>query len=62
MIKRNLNEIAFASEWGRQMRFITGPRQKLGQAIMQEEDDWLDWKAAQEMLKSWIGVRKEFAD
>ena len=25
-------------------------RRKLGQAVMQEEDDWLDWKAAQEML------------
>ena len=31
----------------------------LGQAIMQNEDDWLDWKAAQEMLESWIGVRRE---
>lgn len=27
-------------------------RQVLGQAIMQEEDDWLDWKIAQEMLAS----------
>lgn len=27
MIKRNLYDIAFSSEWGRQMRFITGPRQ-----------------------------------
>lgn len=27
MIKRNLNDIAFSSQWGRQMRFITGPRQ-----------------------------------
>jgi len=27
MIKRLLYEIAFSSEWGRQMRFITGPRQ-----------------------------------
>ncbi len=34
-------------------------RQTLGQAIMQEEDDWLDWKASQEMLESWIGIRKE---
>lgn len=34
-------------------------RKTLGQAIMQEEDDSLDWKAAQEMLESWIGIRKE---
>ena len=27
MIKRNLYDIAFSSIWGRQMRFITGPRQ-----------------------------------
>lgn len=36
-------------------------RQTLGQAIMQEEDDWLDWKASQEMLESWLGLRKEVA-
>ena len=29
-------------------------RRALGQAIMQNEDDWMDWKAAQEMLESWI--------
>jgi len=34
-------------------------RQALGQAIMQEEDDWLDWKAAKEMLESWLGLRQE---
>lgn len=37
----------------------TEQRQALGQAIMQEEDDWLDWKAAQEMLESWLGLRQE---
>jgi hypothetical protein len=34
-------------------------RQALGRAVMQEEDDWLDWKAAQEMLESWLGIRQE---
>ena len=34
-------------------------RRSLGQAVMREEDDWLDWKAAQEMLDSWLGVRRE---
>ncbi|MBK6432113.1 MAG: hypothetical protein WAW03_01660 [Anaerolineae bacterium] len=33
--------------------------QALGQAIMQEEDDWLDWKVAREMLESWLGLRQE---
>lgn len=37
----------------------TERRQTLGQAIMQEEDDWLDWKATQEMLESWLGIRRE---
>ena len=36
-------------------------RRSLGQAVMREEDDWLDWKAAQEMLESWLGVRREVA-
>ena len=37
----------------------TEQRRTLGQAIMQEEDDWLDWKVAQEMLESWLGIRQE---
>lgn len=36
-------------------------RQTLGQAIMEEEADWLDWKAAQELLENWLGVRREVA-
>ncbi len=41
--------------------FSAEQRQALGQAIMQEEDDWLDWKSAQEMIESWIGLRQEIA-
>ena len=33
--------------------------QILAQAVMQEEDDWLDWKVAKEMFESWIGLRHE---
>ncbi len=36
-----------------------GQRQALGRPVMQEEDDWLEWKAAQEILESWLGVRHE---
>ncbi|MBU0510905.1 MAG: hypothetical protein KJ638_04280 [Chloroflexi bacterium] len=36
-------------------------RQTLGQAIMLEEDDWLEWKASKEILESWIGLREEAA-
>ncbi len=34
-------------------------RKTLGQAIMREEDDWLDWKAQKEFLDSWLGLRQE---
>ena len=27
-------------------------RQALSRAVMQEEDDWLEWKASKEMLES----------
>jgi len=29
-------------------------RQTLAQEVMQDEEDWLDWKAAEEMLQSWL--------
>ena len=31
----------------------------LGEDIMLDEDDWLDWKVAEEMLESWLGLRTE---
>ncbi len=34
-------------------------RQVLGRSVMQEEDVWLDWKVAREMLGSWLGLRQE---
>lgn len=34
-------------------------RKVLGRAIMEEEDDWFDWKVAREMLESWLGLREE---
>jgi hypothetical protein len=33
--------------------------QTLNAAVMQEEEDWLDWKAAREMLENWLGLRQE---
>ncbi|OGO79843.1 MAG: hypothetical protein A3K41_09995 [Chloroflexi bacterium RIFOXYD12_FULL_57_15] len=33
--------------------------QTLNAAVMQEEDDWLDWKAARELLENWLGLRQE---
>ena len=39
--------------------FSAEQRQALGQAVVQEEDDWLEWKAAQEILESWLGLRQE---
>jgi hypothetical protein len=34
-------------------------RRSLGQLVMIEEDDWLDWKVAWEMLENWLGLRQE---
>ncbi len=31
-------------------------RRRLSQSVMSEEDDWLEWKAAMEMLESWLGL------
>lgn len=31
----------------------------LNTAIMQEEDDWLDWKAARGLLENWLELRQE---
>lgn len=31
-------------------------RRKLGQAVMEEEDDWLEWKARRELLDSWLDL------
>jgi len=33
--------------------------QTLNAAVMQEEDDCLDWKAAHELLENWLGLRQE---
>jgi ABC-type polar amino acid transport system ATPase subunit len=33
--------------------------QTLSAAVMQEEDDWLDWKASRELLENWLGLRNE---
>ena len=33
--------------------------QTLSAAVMQEEDDCLDWKAARELLENWLGLRQE---
>ena len=41
--------------------FSPEQRRSLGQAIMQEEDDWLEWKASKEMLENWLGLRQEVA-
>ena len=37
----------------------TEQKRNLGQALMLEEDDWLDWKATQEMLDSWLSINQE---
>jgi hypothetical protein len=36
-------------------------RQTLSRAVMQEEDDCMDWQVAQDFLESWLGLRQEMA-
>ena len=31
-------------------------RKRIAQAVMTEEEDWLDWKVAREFLESWLGL------
>jgi hypothetical protein len=38
---------------------MTTPNPALGKAVMQEEEDALDWKIATEMLQSWLGLQSE---
>jgi hypothetical protein len=33
----------------------------LNRAVMQEEDDALDWKIARDMLENWLGLEQEVA-
>lgn len=35
------------------------PNSMLNQAVMAKEDDALDWKIARDMIKSWLGLRRE---
>ena len=37
-------------------------KRSLGQAIMADEEDWLEWKATEELLQSWLGLRREIAE
>jgi hypothetical protein len=37
----------------------SSPSPALSRAVMDEEEDALDWKVAQEMLESWLGLREE---
>ncbi len=34
---------------------------KVAQAVMSEEEDWLDWKINREFLQSWLGMKSEAA-
>lgn len=38
---------------------MNNPTKMLNQAIMHEEDDALEWKAAREMQSSWLGLQVE---
>jgi len=36
-------------------------KKRVAQAVMVEEEDWLDWKIARDLLESWLSVKAEAA-
>ncbi len=34
-------------------------KKRVAQAVMEEEEDWLDWKIAREFLENWLGLKAE---
>ena len=32
-------------------------KKRVAQAVMEEEEDWLDWKIARDFLESWLGLK-----
>ena len=34
-------------------------KKKVAQAVMLEEEDWLDWKISRDFLNSWLGLKAE---
>ena len=34
-------------------------KKRVAQAVMAEEEDWLDWKIARDFLESWLGLKGE---
>lgn len=45
----------------RSQMLADSPNRTLNQAIMAEEEDALDWKIANDMLQSWLGIESEVA-
>lgn len=43
----------------RSATLATVPNPMLNQAIMNEEEDAMDWKVATEMLQAWLGLQAE---
>jgi len=43
----------------RSQTLASSPNLALNQAVMAEEEDALDWKVANEMLQSWLGLQSE---
>jgi hypothetical protein len=36
-------------------------KKSVAQAVMNEEEDWLDWKIARDFLEAWLGLKDETA-
>ncbi len=46
----------------RSATLAASPNPALSQAVMREEEDALDWKTANEMLQSWLGLQSEVGE
>ncbi len=37
----------------------TEQKKRVAQAVMKEEEEWLDWKIARDFLENWLGLKGE---
>jgi hypothetical protein len=51
--EKRTEQLRQASNWSETQRSA------LAQAVMQDEQDWLEWKATEEFLRSWLGLQGE---
>jgi hypothetical protein len=51
--EKRTEQLRQTSDWSETQRIA------LAQAVMQDEQDWLEWKATEDLLRSWLGLQSE---